>query len=226
MTLQENEINLINRAVDRELTESQRTLFEKLVAGNSEAMALFAELSAMVNQISQLSRPDPPWDIASEVKAKLLSRKTSPQMSNAQKMGWAMAASFVFAVGILNLDINTGTEGDLVGTIAQPENMLAPLVYLAQDQDWVVAINISRATEFRLLLGGLDEKWQLKAAAGSGLEIARVGSQLEIKGRGPVSINLPLVANRPIKSGSSPELEAELALDGKIYQGHLALKKN
>jgi hypothetical protein len=226
MMLPDNAIDLINRAVDLELTEEERPLFEKLIAEKTEAQELYAELSEATNLIEQLPLEDPPWDIAGAVEAELQSRGTTSQMPGTRRVVWAMAAGLVIAVGILSLDIDTGTERDLVGTIALPDNQLSPLVYLEQGQGWAIAINIDGASDFQLLLEGMEANWQLKASDHKGLEIARAGPQIEIKGHGPMSIRLPLVQNKNMEQLSSPQLIGELVFEGRVYRGDLALRKN
>jgi hypothetical protein len=132
MSLDQQQIELINAAVDGELSASERTAFEALLAANSEAQAVCDDLCALADTLNAVEAIPPPANLRHSI----LNAVETPKRTNSLRGLWdslwsvpllrpasAFAAGVVVAIIFMSSERNSRHAFDdvagLVGTISQ-----------------------------------------------------------------------------------------------------------
>ena len=223
--LTEKEQELIHRAIDGELSAPDNERFEQLKGESEEAGRLYDDLCRLFDLLEACPDTEPSKDFSATVRD-AIERSRLRKFRNKPFL-WAMAASVLMAVGIVNLNQNSGLDNGnnsvLVGTMAGNDLNLSPLVHMEYDSQWTLAISIPDG--FRLDVQGVHTDPTRKNITRGDLEIRNSMQGVTIRSDGPVQTRIPVVAIKPLKTvtsgGDTPVVMATLNIGDRIVRGRL-----
>ncbi len=196
--LNENTQELLNRAIDRELSASDRQKFEQLTGEDAGLRRQYDDLTRMVGLLETCPDLDVPVDFSSSVRDKL-ARPARNTWGN-KRFVWAMAASVLLAAGIVSLNLDSGKKSDLVGTMAENNSLLSKFIHLERGADWVLVIDVPG--EFRLEVQGIRVATTGIADTGGNVRIRNLPDRVVIQGSGSVDVRIPLIPGSKEMAGS------------------------
>lgn len=195
--LNEQAKDLINRAIDQELSETERGTYESLVAGSEEARSYSEAMAQITGLLERMPDVDPPPSLQRNIISQI--QLPRPRAWFTFSAGWmqgrpvsygiAAAAGLLVAVAFFELSPSVRSEPDLsmmVGTLARGNGLrgVVEMSYLDIDLPAVRGkVSLRGSGDLRLLRFDVDSDTPVDfevGLAGSGLSFGGFAQEAEV----------------------------------------------